>query len=288
MPGKLNIYLQFPTAWDELLSAEVIEISRQQLISANDIHAQKANIVSFIIESRAKEQKIKLPNRWLSILDPEQMVIDGYTLLEFIYAENALTKVPESCICLPGLFSPAVYAPNQGFQSITCGEFEDSETRFYEFIENPTPEPLAHLASILWRPKKVFTLSAGRGQGEVKPYIRRNSNGESVPYNPEKLYPAFLKLKPWQLYAIFTWYHGSRNQLPQMFPTVHQTHGAPKNDEPDIMAFTKCIHSGAGPKNGTRTDIRRTLLFEYMYEMEQEAIKANEMKEEYERMQAQT
>lgn len=287
MPGKLNVYLQFPTAWDELLPAEVIEISRQQLISANHIHTQKANILCFIIELRAKEQKIKLPRGWVSIIDPEQMVVNGYTLLEFIYGENSLTKVPESRISLPGLFSPAVHAPKHGFQSITCGEFEDAETRFYEFIENPTPEPLAHLASILWRPNS-FSLSFREGRGEVKPYMQLKPNGESVTYHAEKLFPKFLKLKPWQLYAVFTWYHGSRNQLPQMFPTVHETHGEAKNDEPDIMAFTKCIHSGAGPKNGSRIQIRRTLLFEYMYEMEQEAIKANEMKEEYERLKNQT
>ncbi len=287
MPGKLNAHLQFPTAWDELLPAEVIEISRQQLISANNLHAQKASIVCFIIESRAKEQKVKLPRDWVSIMDPEQMVINGYTLLEFIYAENALTKAPESRIHLPGLFSPVVYSPREGFQSMTCGEFEDAETRFYEFIETPTPEPLAHLASILWRPK-YSPLSLGEGRGEVKPYIRRKPNGEFSTYNAEKLFKKFIKLAPWQLYAIFTWYHGSRNQLPIMFPTVHETHGEAKNDEPDIMAFTKCIHSGAGPKNGTRNDIRRTLLFEYMYEMEQEAIKANEMREEYDRMKTQT
>ena len=33
-PGKLNVHLQFPTEWDELLPEEVVEICKQQLVTS--------------------------------------------------------------------------------------------------------------------------------------------------------------------------------------------------------------------------------------------------------------
>lgn len=249
---------------------------RQQLLSANNASTAKAAILYFIIQTRAKLQKVKLPAGWMKMMDAEQVVIDGYQLIDFIYTENSLTKAPEKRIKLPGLISPAVYAPLDGFQNITCGEFEDAEIPFYEFLDTPGVEPLVALASILWRPKKLLS-------SERVNYVFEKK-GDIKTYDSKKLHRSFSRLHPWQLYAIFTWYHGCRNQLPLLFPTVHSNHGASNNDEPDIMAFTKCIHSGAGPKNGSRNDIRRSKLFEFMYDMEQEAIKAEELKQEYEKM----
>ena len=54
-------------------------------------------------------------------------------------------------------------------------------------------------------------------------------------------------------------------------------------EEPDPMVFTKCIHAGAGPKNGTRDQVRMLNLKEYFFDMELEAIKAKELKKEYEK-----
>ena len=51
---------------------------------------------------------------------------------------------------------------------------------------------------------------------------------------------------------------------------------------PDIMAFTNCIHAGAGPKNGTRQQIRLLKLSEFMYDMEQEAKKIIEKPQPHE------
>jgi hypothetical protein len=281
-PGKLNVYLQFPTEWDELASAEVLEVCRQQLLSANNAHSAKAAVLYFILHNRARVQKVKLSGGWFNMTDPEQMYNSGCELIDFIFNENNLTAVPEKVLKLPGLFSLKVYGPTEGFQDLTCAEFEEAEIFFNQFIEAPNAEAIARLAAVLYRPAQKYTLYTKKPLAK-KPFVFIE-NGKWQTYDPERLYKRFQKLLPWRLYAVFVWYHGCRNQLPLMFPTVHDNFGESKNDEPDILAFTKCIHAGAGPKNGTRNEIRRTKLLEFMFEMEQEAIKAKEMKEEYEKL----
>ena len=96
-------------------------------------------------------------------------------------------------------------------------------------------------------------------------------------YNAERLYPYFLKLSPFVLHSIYTWYTGCRNQIPKYFPVPFE--GNTTGGEPDPAAFTKCIHAGAGPKNGSRDQIRVTGIKEFFFDMNLEAQKAKDLKE---------
>lgn len=265
-PGKIDCILSFPSEWNELHKDEVLEISKRQLITSEHVQWQKAEILSFILFYRAKLAKIS--QHWLRLIDTEQAVIDGFPLLDFIYGKNTLTQTPEKLIKLPGLIPITMYGPGDGFETITCGEFEDAEQFFFEFLAKPGQEPLAKLASTLYRPKNV-------------PYITLNAKtGSYISYKSDVQLSKFMKLKPWRLYAIFIWYTGCRARLPKIFPTVHETYGDEKATN-DTLGFTKCIHAGAGEKNGTRNEIRMTSLLEFMFDMEQEAIKAKELKKMY-------
>jgi len=208
------------------------------------------------------------------VVDAEDMVKDGYPLIDFIFTKNELTNLPAP-ITLPLLWRGVGvrhFYPIP-FEDMTCGEFEDCEIFINKFFETPGSDPLASLAAILFRPRE---------KGATVPYMVYNfKTAQYTIYKAAAAKKYFVKLKPEVLYSIFVWYTGCRAQLTLMFPTVY----AGSDEGPtDPLAFTNCIHSGAGPKNGSRMQIRVMKVFEFMYDMEQEAIKAEQLREEYERI----
>jgi hypothetical protein len=74
----------------------------------------------------------------------------------------------------------------------------------------------------------------------------------------------FATLAQEQLYVMYLWFAGCVATLPLLFPNVYEGNGGTA-DEPDPMAFTKCIHTGAGNKNGTRQQIRMMPLEEFLF-----------------------
>lgn len=280
-PGKINCTIPFPSQWNELFPTEVMEICRQQLKPGNTKDVAKAKILKFIISLRTKLSKKKLPAQWMNVIDAEQAVMHGYPLLDFVYEENNLTQPAEKKIILPGLFSSAVYAPGDGFENLTCGEYEDAIIEYNNFIKEPEGTPLANIAAILWRPMSSLPLFGRGRRRERLPYSQLTThNSQLITYDSQKRVKHFLALQPHRLYAIFVWFTGCMGQMPLMFPTIYQKN-ADSSEEADLMAFTKCIHAGAGPKNGTRQQIRMMKLFEFMFDMEQEAIKAEELQKQY-------
>ncbi len=256
--GAFNVTIEFPSTWQELHTSEVMEFCKQQLTNQS---LGKAALLIFFLKYRAKLQKVKLPSNWVMQIDSEGFAINGLTLLDFLYTDNELINQPQPIITFQRwFFTRKYYGPDDGFSTITCGEFEDAEIYFNQFIKVPNPIALANLAAILWRTK----------------------NQKHTQENARKWALSFSTLQPWQLFAVYLWYVGCRSQLPKMFPTIHESNGKEKSSELDILAFTKCIHAGAGVKNGTRQQIRQMLLLEFFFDMEQEAIKAKEMEALYE------
>lgn len=268
-PGRVNDTIQFPSQWNEFNLQEIHIIAKT--ILSNFATAPQANASLFLNLLRMRSSK-----KFKGIekhLDGEDIVINGYPAISFIYKENNLTRQPYPKIKLPGLSFRNYYGPADDFNSLTCGEFEDAEFFFNRFKIDQTAEHLAHLAAILYRPKNIFS-------NKIKKYHRLIKNTDSYEtYDAEKIYLKFKKLKPWVLYSIFLWYAGCREQLPKIFPNCF---GASKQEteetrDPDFLIFTKCIHAGAGPKNGTRNQIRCTLLKEFFLEIELQNIENIEL-----------
>ena len=208
-------------------------------------------------------------------------------LPRFYFYDIGLTNDPQ-----PVTIKKITYYP-QPFSEITNAEYEDAEVVANKFAIKPSGELLAELAAVLLRPGRDAILSLSKGGlndyplEAPEPYMQFNSRTNSYyTYQANQKIKYFKKLPAEELYSIFMWYAGNRAQLPLMFPTVYE--GGTKEEKPDLAAFTKCIHMGAGPKNGTRQQIRMMRLYEFMFDMEQEAIHAKEMEAEYEKMKHQT
>jgi hypothetical protein len=255
--GSFDIQIEFPSCWDDLDHNEVIEICKLQLINPTNQGDNRVAFFFFIIQNRCNKKGQLLTRDWQSKMDLE-VVAQSLFLLDFIYTQNNLTLQPHKTLNVGGKL---LIGLESDFENITCGEFECLELLFHEFTASPSAALLAKMSAIIFREQGVA--------------FQQIVNEKIVTYDFDTKSIPFMELKPWILYSIYTWYCGCRLNLPNKFPTVYEGNG--EETEPDSLAFTKCIHSGAGVKNGTRNQIRITLLLEYMFEMEQEAIKVKEL-----------
>lgn len=259
-PGEFNLQVPFPTDWDELTTAELLAVCKVQLKPWHSAEEARAGMFGELLTMRAKKLT-NVPDNFTTLLNPNDFAEIGYNLAEFLYTVNNRTIQPFPSLELPG--KTVLTGPADAFNNLTCGEMEDTEIYFTLFTTQPAHEHLAHLAAILYRPAGTRYISI--------------QNNEAVRYNHQPMVQQFLIMPMEFLYAIYCWYTGCRNLLPQLFPTVYDGASADQSDEPSLTAFTKCIHSGAGPKNGTRTQIRMMPVKEFYFDMEQEAIQAKKL-----------
>jgi hypothetical protein len=278
-PGKYNTQLQFPSTWNELLLQELHAVAKA-LLTTDEIPV-RAMLLDTFFKIRSKHQNVKLPPKLMGRIDDEDAVINGYPLFDFIFDDNELTEQPYNRIKLPGLMPCTVYGPQSAFDDITCGEYEDAHIFYLQFKTEPLPEHLARMMAILWRPKNSpLTTHHSR-----KPYATINPKTNTyTSYNADALFNRFMKLPLWVLFTAFTWYDGCQNELQKIFHEVYGKNAVSNepstiNHEPDLLAFTRCIHAGAGPKNGTRDQIRNMKLKEFLFDVQEEIIKANELTE---------
>lgn len=252
-PGKVDCTIDFPASWNELLVDE-INIIAQSFLEAYSAYEAKALVFLSLLKIRARHEVPDIETR----LDAEDCSINGLPLIEFIYNENNLTIQPYPKITFDE--KNIFYGPADNFDKLICGEFEDAEIFYNKFKADPNGDLLSKLAAILYRPKDVKYITYNKDQNEY------------ITYNIEEPAKLFRKMKAYELYSIMLWYEGCREQLPKRFPNCFKP-GEAENTEPDFLVFTKCIHAGAGPKNGSRTDIRRMNLNEFLFDSEEEIIK---------------
>lgn len=256
-PKAVNISIPFPSNWNDLTLYELNLVAKSILSNFNSAAEANAALFLSLLKIRCGKKVKHIQKR----LDAEDAVINGLPAIDFIYKENNLTKQPYPTLNpkpLNFLNLKPFHGPLDDFNSITCGEFEDAEFFFNKFRQDPSANHLAHLAAILYRPK------------DVKYICYDSKTASHIHYDAEKTVVYFKKLKPWVLYSIFLWYAGCREQLPKIFPNCFGPSKleTEENREPDFLIFTKCIHAGAGPKNGSRNEIRCTLLKEFFLEIE--------------------
>jgi hypothetical protein len=261
-PGKVNTQISFPTTWNELLLTELHAIAQNILTNFTQPEEAKAAMLLSLLKIRSGKKIKNIVHR----LDAEETLLQVMPALDFIYKENDLTKQPYPILKFRWR---KFYGLADDFNTLTCGEFEDAEQYFNQFKADPDAENLACLAAVLYRPKHT-------------PYMRYNHRtGTYKVWDSDSTVKYFARQKPWLLYTIYLWYSGCRNQLPKYFPKIHQGDGDAA-DVNDMMIFTRCIHAGAGPKNGSRNQIRCTPLKEFLMECEEEKTKALEQQKQTE------
>jgi hypothetical protein len=255
-PRKLDISIDFPTIWDELHLSEMKIIAQ-----AIDRNCSKNELLCKLVQYRAGN---KLPANWVARLDHELAAIEGLPLIDLLLQNNNLTLNP-----LPHIRSRFrnYYGPSDEFNDLTTGEFEDCESLFIKYSRHQDPSFLADMVTVLYRRKK---------------------HGKRAPYTGFSGEPSFSgRLHPTTLQLVYFWYAGCRSSLPLAFPRVFSGGAALDNGEPDLMAVTTLIHNGAGPKNGTRDQVRRTMIKEFLFDCELMIEQQEELEAELEKIRSQ-
>lgn len=223
--------IPFPTEWGELNEKELQFIAEAIYIGK----LKEADLFLYIIVNRASKKNI------ISLLDLEQCAVEGLPLVKFITEEIQLTKNP-----MPEIKN--YYGPADNFDDITCGEFEDAEASFFSLKELKEEKHLNNLMATLWRKKE---------------------KGKRIPFAGYDIAPhtaIFEKINFKNKIIVFLWYIGCRENIAKLFPLIFGGEGG-ESDTPPALAFTNCIHMGAGVKNGTRENIRKMLLKEFLYDI---------------------
>lgn len=252
-PGRFSHKIDFPSKWDELTTEEMELVSVEILAARENGFVKKAYIFTGLIEIRARMQGIKLPADWKSNLNYEDAASAGFDAIEFLFDSNnrSINPYPTLKVHFKSL---TLTGPADDFNTLTCGEYEDAEFYFMQFANSADTQHILGLISVMWRP-------AGT-----------EYNADLTQKTLKKL----SKLPIQQQFSIFIWYNGCRSRLAKLFPLVF---GAPSaNGSPDPAAFTKCIHAGAGDRNGTRDMIRKMKLKEFLFDMQLQAEQVEEMK----------
>ncbi len=274
-PGVVNHTVQFPSTWDEFTLQELHLVSKSILFNYEHPSQAAAALFMAILQLRCKDVADNNGDNIIieKCLDAEDASINGLQALDFIYKSNNLIAQPYKKISVPyfkkiPILKKYLIGLEDDFNNLTCGEFEDAEIFFTQFKENPDALHLANLAAVLYRPKGIKYIQ----------YVSKTNSYASYP--TEKMAQRFLNLQSWVLYTIFLWYAGCRNQLPKIFKNCFSENQPVSEDaekDVDLLIFTKCIHAGAGPKNGSRNEIRCTLLKEFFMDIELEKIQAIEL-----------
>lgn len=276
-PSGVNASISIPAEWNEVDQEELLHIAENMLWPYVKPEYFFSAVFFFLLQHRAKLQGIQLPASFANMLNAEDIAMHQGEALEWIRKDNTLTDQIIKSIHVGGS-SPTLYGPAGQFNDLSCGEFEDCEVFSHLYNQEKKDDHLLMITAILYRPgygnwrlSYIFT-SWDKVPQELRHLYKEED--DMVIYNAEAAKALFQGVPAQYLLATYLWYTSCRAQLAHVFPHVF---GGGGKGEPDIAAFTKCIHAGAGPKNGTRDKIRRSLLKAFLMDMEQDAIYAEEL-----------
>lgn len=248
----VDITIQLPTEWNECALHELKLITAAIFLKKYSDFELLIEFIRYRIGVARPTETVASIQRIILLLNIEDLSLTYTDLLSFIHDDIRLTNQPIKKLA-------QLVGPDSDFTNLTCAEFEDAEFHLNEWIELMKTEEgkaleinlpkVIEIIAILWRPISV-------------PYHE---------YKPsEDIKAQLASLNPSLLYVALLWFMGCKAELPESYPFVYGrdekviTIGTPNND---TLAFTKLIHHGAGTKNGTRADIRKMPIREFLFDL---------------------
>lgn len=228
--------IPFPEEWNDLTQSEL-----RYCVSSQAAEFSRPKIFCFLITTSALRNRIALPNGWESRLNKEEAAIAAVDCLAFLYDSNQLTKSPFKKIKINNVL---LAGPDDDFKDLTVQQMELAHPALERFRSTMEIEHLHELCSYLFR----------RGKAPVSESSAR------------QILPLIKKMQTDILLCMYTWFTGCMFTLPECFPDLYEGDGSTQN-EFDYNGFTTMIHGAAGGRNGSREDIRRTKLLEFLFDL---------------------
>lgn len=256
-PGDIDVRINFPEHWNECLLSELQHIAAAIFVKRKTQPELFVQLLRCRIMDLLPLLKKSELDRICMLLNLDDLSLAYADLMKFIFESVKLTQQPLPLLC------QKFVGPDSNFENITVGEFEDADNLLMQFRDiDDSKKHEAHsiieqFAMVLYRPVQ---------------------NGMRIPYRNyranDRTKMQFNQIPKPLLYIVKLWFVGCKSMLPEMFPLVFSP--PDKGDkptlssdtaEPDPFAFTKLIHLGAGPKNGTRDHIREMRLLEFLFDL---------------------
>lgn len=258
-PNEIDVEFTFPENWNNCTVPQLEAIAECILLQKISRHQLLKNLFRLCLKQQYPKYAMGKIENILALIDIEDLAMHYMQLTNFMFDSIELTTQP-----YPVLLD--LHGPKSAFENLTCGEYEDAEALFVQINDQLKAHSLA-------RRSALFALENSKLLSQFMQILWRPlKTNERVPYALHVPGYAEIVGTDIQRMVCLLWYMGCKAQLPFMFPMVFNQN-ADGDGKPDAMATTKLIHHGAGPKNGTRADIRKMLLFEFLFDLQLEAEK---------------
>lgn len=259
-PNEIDVEFTFPENWNDCTVPQLEAIADCILLQKISRHDLLKQMFRLCLKQQYPKYAMGKIEYILALIDIEDLAMHYMQLTNFMFDSIELTKQP-----YPVLLN--LHGPKSAFENLTCGEYEDAEALFVQINEQLKAHSLA-------RRSAQFATENSKLLGQFMDILWRPAEDDQqrVPYQNYKPNLGMIVGTDSQRMVCLLWYMGCKAQLPLMFPMVFNQN-ADGDGKPDAMATTKLIHHGAGPKNGTRADIRNMLLFEFLFDLQLEAEK---------------
>lgn len=271
--------IPFPSGYTQCTQKQLLRIAKSLLAMANgsDSNTEMAELFKDLVEMAAKEHNISITRNWFQKVSHEDAGNAITDALQWIYNINGLgiqpfpgsTLVPAGKVVMLNASRnpyhlhghlPQCYGVEQDGreiwsfgQTVTVGQYEDAEAIFNKIVSGQTE--MADLIELAW--------------------ILYGKYSQPV-YNATAKPPKVFQTIPAEKLILVQMHFGAlASNLPRLFPDLFNE-GSGKS-KPDPLAFTKCIHAGAGPQNGTREQVRKLPLIEFCFDLNLTAKQAKEL-----------
>lgn len=260
-PKSVDISIGFPDHWNECTLPELEAIAECIFLAKYTRQQLLMQLLRLRLKETYPNYRMGHIEYLLAMVSVDDLALNYTQLTQFIFDKIELTRQP-----LPTLGK--LLGPAETFTDMCWGEYEDAEALFL---------PLIEMLDVCKKSKNLpnFVLLNHKAIAEWVSLLWRaaGANGKRIPYHEfdKPLQPTVMANNN-HLLVCMLWYMGCKAKLPTMFPMVYST-AEGDIGAPDPMATTKLTHHGAGPKNGSRADIRKMLMFEFLYDLQLEAEK---------------
>lgn len=249
-----TLEIPFPENWNDLTTPQL-----RYCIAAQTSPFSKQKIFYYLIVTNAKTHKIKLPKKWEARLNLEQASAASLTAVNFLFEDNTLTRSPFQTLKFGVLKQHNFTGQKDGLQSLLVQQLEECFPLLDKFRETQQIIFLQKLCAHLFVKQSLL------------PWAKQKQYNAT---EAEKNIDLFANCPIDIMLSIYAWLSGCIALLPKLFTDLYPQGENNQPAEFDYLAFTKCIHGSAGPRNGLRHEIRNLLALEFIMDLNLQAAEA--------------
>lgn len=193
----------------------------------------------------------------------------------FLLTDRKIHKNPLPVIRRGSLLA-ALYGPSDGMKNITIWEFAMAENQMLQYANKEDDGCIDNLLAILYRPRSVWQCI--RSWFVFVPDLRLPFNDA----NYTKRLPRVNKISAGEKLAVVMFFNSVRESFKDRFPHIYNEHQ--KRTSGRNLSWGDVIIEMSGEVPGNEEKVGKVNLYTFLYRLELNAIKVEEMEKEMEQI----